>query len=354
MIEFGFAQTAEEREAIYRFRYSVYVEEMGRYRGRADHEHQRLEDPEDEYSWHTYAREGDEILASTRLTWGGNGFSERQIEQYGIAPFLAEIPIEHLMVGERTMVAPAWRGTDVFTRLGEETAAWQDDYDVRVVFGACEPHLISFYGLWQRPFGTRNINSPESGYLIPLVCFPQGEEILLEFGDGTRLPRCVEDVLAGTGTVYSPMLSDADQYVASVADALRPLSAPVFEAFTSEELEHCIARSNVITCAEGDRVLKKGGAARNMFVVLDGSLEVSDDDHPIAVLLPGDVFGETAFLLRCSRTFDVDVLADDTRILSLSERTLRKLSEEDPVIAAKLYENLSKIVCRRNSAPKPA
>jgi CRP-like cAMP-binding protein len=65
------------------------------------------------------------------------------------------------------------------------------------------------------------------------------------------------------------------------------------------------------------------------------------------VLLPGDVFGETAYLLQTARTFNVDALSNDTRILSLSERTLRNLTDDDPVVAAKLLGNVSKILCRR-------
>lgn len=70
-----------------------------------------------------------------------------------------------------------------------------------------------------------------------------------------------------------------------------------------------------------------------MFVVLSGALEVSDNGHPVAVLLPGDVFGETAYLLEGTRTFDVDVLSDDTRLLALSERSLRTL---DLAVGSKL------------------
>src|SRR5437867_4080970 len=54
---------------------------------------------------------------------------------------------------------------------------------------------------------------------------------------------------------------------------------------------------NIIECAAGDRVLKEGGAARNIFVVLDGTLEVRDDDRIVGVLSAGEAFGEMAFLL---------------------------------------------------------
>ena len=59
------------------------------------------------------------------------------------------------------------------------------------------------------------------------------------------------------------------------------------------------------------------GSARNVYVVLTGSLEVNDGDHPIAVLLPGDVFGETAYLLHQARTKNVDVLTDGKAIFGV-------------------------------------
>ena len=46
--EAGLAETDEQKEAVYRFRYTVYVEEMGRYQGGADHTGRRLVEPEDE------------------------------------------------------------------------------------------------------------------------------------------------------------------------------------------------------------------------------------------------------------------------------------------------------------------
>ncbi len=60
----------------------------------------------------------------------------------------------------------------------------------------------------------------------------------------------------------------------------------------------------------------------------------------------GDVFGEIAFLLDQPRFSDV-YAATDARILSLSEGTIRKLTESDPAIAAQLLLNISKILCLR-------
>jgi hypothetical protein len=347
MIEFHTAETAEAREAVQRFRYDVYVEEMGRYRSRADHVHRCLADEEDERSWIVYATDGGRVVASTRVTWGGAGFSRRQIEQYQLDPFLAEIPVEHLAVGERTMIAPAWRGTDLFLPLTDQLQQISASHDVRVVFGACEPHLISFYANYQRPYGTRNINTSEAGFLVPLVAFPEGTESLLEFGVNGALPRCVEAVVTESGTVTGPLFTSDTEYHHLVTSRLAALGSSVFDGLDDTQLAACVARSNVVTCQPGDRLLKAGGAARNIFVVLDGHLEVSRDRHVVGSVHPGEIVGEMAYFSGGSRQFDVDVVETNTRLLSLSERTLHNLAAEHPGAAAGFFTNLSRQLSTR-------
>src|SRR5436309_2084500 len=115
--EVGLAQSAAEKEAVYRFRYSVYVEEMGRYQASADHAGRRLVEPEDDDGFVFYARDGDDVVGTARLSWGGHGFSERQIDEYSLAPFLDELPHDVIAVGERVMVTPKLRGTGLVDQL---------------------------------------------------------------------------------------------------------------------------------------------------------------------------------------------------------------------------------------------
>lgn len=84
-LEIRVAATDEEREAVYRSRYGVYVEELGRYHTAADHDRRRLTDSEDEHSWIVYASDGRDVVGSLRVTWGGHGFSARQIARYQLA-----------------------------------------------------------------------------------------------------------------------------------------------------------------------------------------------------------------------------------------------------------------------------
>jgi hypothetical protein len=354
--QFGLAETPEEKEAVFRFRYSVYVEEMGRYQDTADHANRRLVEPEDDHSLIFFATDGPDVVATARLSWGGDGFSERQIRQYSLQPFLDELPHGAMAVGERAMVEPQHRGTGLLDDLMAHARELTDGYDVRIVFGACEPHLLSLYlGMGQRTYADKNINSGEAGYLIPLVSLPKGADSLIGLGDGsddsTGVPACVGRILSSDGgAVLSPMLIEPTKYWGEVNDALQALEHQgigAFDSFIEDEVERCLSRSNIIECDTGDHVLKKGGVARNIFVVLDGTLEVRDGDRMVGVLSRGEVFGEIAFLLERPRGLDVYAATDGARVLSLSEGTLRKMIADDPVVAAKLLFNVSRMLCLR-------
>jgi Cyclic nucleotide-binding domain len=353
MIEIRRAVTDDEKEAVYRFRYTVYVEEMGRYHGTADHGRRRLVDPEDDRSWIFYARDGADVVAANRCTWGAHGFSERQIAHYGLAPFLAELPLEAMLVGERTMVAASHRGSSVGAQLSNASSPPVPDGTVLAAFGACEPHLITFYGeLGTVPYAPRNINSDESGYLIPLISFPEGIDALCDVGPRPGLPRCVERIVAGHCAVRTGAVEGEDAYWQRLGPTLiARSSAPgsLFSGLSEEEIRRCVRRSAVIDCATGDRILKRGGSAHNVFVVLAGRLEARDGDRLVGALGRGEVFGETAFVLQSPRTLDVDVVTPETRILSLSERTLRAVMADDSTVAAKVFANIAATACRRAS-----
>ena len=347
------AETDDEQEAVYRLRYSVYVEEMGRYQETADHEGRRLVEPEDEHGWIFFARDGDDVVGTARLSWGADGFSPRQIDEYSLAPFLEQVPVRMLAVGERVMVMAKYRGTGLVDELLELRRQACADHDIRIVFSACEPHLLSLYlSQGRRTYADRNINASQAGYLIPLVSFPEGPEVLAAMeAEQATMPECVDRILSDDGgAVMSPLESATGGYPDQVRQTLHEiegLAISAFHEFSDDEVERCLTHSSVIECAAGDLVLKKGGVARNIFVVLGGTLEVRDDTRVVAVLRTGDVFGEMAFLLERPRSLDTFAATHGTRVLSLSERRLRTMIAEDSLVAAKLLMNISKMLCVR-------
>ncbi len=63
------AVTPEQRHDVYRFRYDIYVEEMGRYRSISDHGQRTFSEPEDETARLYYATDGERIVATMRHNW---------------------------------------------------------------------------------------------------------------------------------------------------------------------------------------------------------------------------------------------------------------------------------------------
>ena len=342
--EFFRAESEHDREEVFRFRYTVYVEELGRYRRIADHQGRRLVEPEDAHSVIYGARADGRVVGTARLTFGADGFSPRQIEHYNLGPFLAEVPIELMAVGERLMVAPYLRGSTLTAEFQDFEREDLSARGVRLMFGACEPHLLPLYlSAGARTYAEHNINSEEAGYLIPLLWLE---------GEPEDLPDApsIQRALAGDGGVHAAALMPPEQYWARVEASLEHLDREqlhAFSAFEQSEMLDCIARSTIIECARGDRLLKEGGSSRNLFLVLSGILEVRHEGTLINVLERGDVFGEMAFLLGVPRQTDVYAATPDVKILSLSDGTLRKLMDEEPSLAAKLLFNIARMLCGR-------
>ncbi len=356
------AETDRDRDAVYRLRYRVYVQEMNRYGSIADHETQRLVEPDDARSRLYLAGDGEEAVGTMRLTWGGDGpFGERHVAQYDLEPFLAEVPPEQIIIGERFMVSKPWRGGELIFRLFRTYLKFVNEKRIQLIFGDCEPHLLNLYqGLGFRTYTRKNVNSPETGYLIPLVMIPHHldymraiasplGQVLKDFGAEARVPDCVPRLLAQGSAVLSQRLVPGETYFRDVRSTLSLAESNVllFDGLGEGQVQRCLGKSSVIECRKGDRLIKKGNVAQNMFVVLSGTLEVRDGDTVVAFSGAGDIVGEMAFLLESPRTLDVYAATDDVRVLSLSESVVKKMIQEDPASAATVLLNLSKMLCHK-------
>jgi len=357
-----FGESDAEKQAIYRHRYEIYVEEMDRYHGISDHENRVMVEDVDELSRFLYAELDGVVVGSMRWTWGGDSsFAKRHIDQYMLQPFLDCLPPGQLIVGERFMVSPDYRGTDLLSRMFVRYMNFCNENRIQLVFGDCEPHLLNMYqGLGFRTYSDRNINSTETGYLIPLVLVPEDiaymqrikspiTPALKNFEQDHQVPANLDDLIKDSA-VLSERLARRENYWEGLHEAFRMIGRSKYSLFDDlgkDVIQPFLNKSNVIDCQVGDRVLKKGNVAQNMFVVLSGELEVRDDDKVLARLVRGDLLGEVAFFLSIPRSADVYAVAEGTSVLSLSETTVRKQIDEDPKVAAQMMLNISKILCQK-------
>jgi predicted GNAT family N-acyltransferase len=353
---------AEELFAVQQFKYDIYVEEMGRYGDIADHEN-RLLIEEDDPSSHVHRIEVDGQLAGTmRLTWGGDegALHKRLIDQYDLAPFLEHMPIDQLVVAERLMILPQYRGTNLLFQVFEVFMKFVSDRRIQLFFGDCEPHLINTYqALGFRTYTERHVNSTATGYLIPLVIVAEDvdylrrigsplREVVREYVEDARVPDNIDTLVAGGSAVQSERMSeDYMAQITAAAEQAGALRSGLFANMDEDEITTCVGKSLLISCTTGDKIIKKGNVAKNMSMVLAGEFEVLNEGRTIARIGPGEVFGEIAFFLKQPRTADVVATGRGARIISFNDRTIRTLMQSDAKIAAKMLFNISVILCGR-------
>ena len=70
--EIGPVGSAAELRDVQRFKYDIYVAEMGRYGAIADHQNRLLIEADDANSHIYQARVDGRLAATMRLTWGGD------------------------------------------------------------------------------------------------------------------------------------------------------------------------------------------------------------------------------------------------------------------------------------------
>jgi CRP-like cAMP-binding protein len=90
-----------------------------------------------------------------------------------------------------------------------------------------------------------------------------------------------------------------------------------------------------IDVSEGKELTREGAIAHEFFVIEDGSASVQQNGEEIAVMGPGDFFGEIALLESPRRTATV-VAATPMRLLVMHSRDFKAMEHEMPIVADRL------------------
>ena len=201
------AETREEREAIYRFRYTVYYKEFGRLLSNPDHDRQWVHDAEDEKETATllYSGSVDDISGTVRLRhWRPGTVPESILHELSMDLFpdiqrrtTAEIGRFMIRRGKRGKLLLASFAQTAYDRLCGA-------HGVELAFCYCAPTLVHYYRkLGARPFGGRLVQTPDD-YMVPLVSVvsdydyyrragsPLASLVRRHFGRGKRAPIDIE------------------------------------------------------------------------------------------------------------------------------------------------------------------
>ena len=133
-----------------------------------------------------------------------------------------------------------------------------------------------------------------------------------------------------------------------VVDRLQQV--PLFSACSGRELRAIAGVVKEVMHPKGTVIAREGDPGVGLFVILDGSAEVTIGGKRMAKLGRGDFFGEIALLDGGPRSATFTATSD-MRLLGLTEWVFRGLLQEHPSIAVKTLESMAG---RLRSATKAA
>lgn len=366
------AQTQAEREAIYRLRYEVYVEEMQVFNDVADHSRRMLYGENDTDAWLMYAKLGDELIGSLRLNLGKYGcFSDELEDTYDLQRFRSAIADEQLLVLTRFMVRKAYRGSQLSFRMIEEVAEICKREKIEVAVCDCQPHLIRYYQrMGFRSYACPVYNDAAFGIMIPLAFVVRDLTYLDEIRSPLRgaLEQPVPDlefVADVAHTLGCPEVESvgemAEQKVNWIISQLScgcaelaPRAHSVtglFEEMPAKEIKSIISKGHLLNLAQGDLLIRSGQQTTTVFMILAGEVDIYKGDKVVHQAGPGEVIGELGFLLNSRRTADVRVASKHAQVLSFDESRLKKRLNSRTPTAAQLLYNLCQILATRVATP---
>ncbi len=354
----------KDREAVYAFRYQIYVEEMGKQLGYADPSQKMLLDDLDEMAHHYLVEQDGKIIATARLNYATETpFGDHWRQLYQLAHW-DEFPAEAISMSSRLMVAPEWRGSSVLGALLLQLFEHSRARGVRFNFLNCSPSLLEFYEqLGYRRYADGFVDT-DVGYRVPMVFMTEDVDYMrLVHSPFLRLARKLpssgadtqwfESKFPGHAAHVNRRLVDAEGFWSMLEQNLHTDPRETISLLTDldeEEAQQFLKTGTVLPCKAGDIIIRPGDVGDEMFVILDGAISVwgGDDDCPVSLALlgPGQIFGEIAFVSKEPRTAKV-VAETDVKLLILTQSFFRKAMIKMPAIVSKVLLNLAVVLCDR-------
>ncbi|MCX8064281.1 MAG: cyclic nucleotide-binding domain-containing protein [Candidatus Hydrogenedentes bacterium] len=118
----------------------------------------------------------------------------------------------------------------------------------------------------------------------------------------------------------------------------------IFKGFSPEDVAHVLQGGKVFEFPQGRTIFHEGQTGTALFVILSGKVGLYKRGREIAVLNPGDVFGEMALLTESPRTASAVALTM-VRVLTLDEKQITQVL--DSRIAVKFLMNVIRMICQR-------
>lgn len=355
------ASEPEEKEAIYRLRYSVFAESLKRRDLEGlDHDNKLLIDPLDEVSVHYYVGERGRPLAAISVAPLSKQMTPPVLYGFLGVPRLSEVvQIERIRFANWLVVSPAFAGSSVVTKvLG---AGYEDLLlgGVDLLLTYCRPGQVGFNERMGFEQYAPSAHLDGFGLRCPLM---------LLIRDGAMLRSCrspLYRIFAKYNVVGQPdetrlrlepivdmfqasqILVNDDLWMESAIDADNQTVPLLFAGLSEEHIRQVLALASVITVKHGELITHHGETSDDMFAIVAGSFLARDlRTGASRSLKQGDIFGELEHLSGSVRHEEV-VAQSNGHIVALKSWRLFDWMRRNPEPGVALSINLARLLAAR-------
>ena len=278
-VEIRVANSEEERDSVYRFRYDIFVQELNLFQDSANHDEGSFTDENDERAHLILAEDAGEIIGSVRVNWGADGpFSDEFRETYRLDQFEKIAPPESFLVVTRLAVEKGARGGRLALLLMRFCATFAKERNAYLTFCDCQPHLLRLYeSLGFRPYA-RPYNDPAYGIMLPLLNIASDSEHLEAVNSpltktlsGWDPPTNLEEIrslIPVMPSVQEVQESDAcgtRDKIRRLAESSGGASFGLFDGLSDADTDAVLERGHLISCKRGDYVIREGTVTNTVF-----------------------------------------------------------------------------------------
>ena len=121
-------------------------------------------------------------------------------------------------------------------------------------------------------------------------------------------------------------------------------SIDLFRGLLPKELGKLFSLGLVEEVPEGKVIFNKGDIGNKMYAIIEGVVQITDEDAILATLSDGDTFGEMALLSPSERSATA-VTKEHSTLFALTKETLENLLTKQ--VSIKLMLNIIDTLCRR-------
>jgi GNAT superfamily N-acetyltransferase len=344
------AHTEKERQAIYRFRYQIQIEEMKRHIPNADHKRKRIFDQLDPWSCLAYAEANGRIVGTVRAVIGRpDEFPGELAEVFQLNCYREFAPSKrNICFATKLMVDPQFRKTPLSYRLMSKAYEFARMHNAQFSFSGSNPYLIPMY----EQLGYRQIapgfQDPGYGFIVPTLLLTEDIDYLKSVHSpylriARKLPNSpaakqwLHDNIPGIFK-YPVGLLTSEQAKKDYIENLigySPTKLSIFHNLSEAENLQLFHISTIVECESKHEYIRKGDICNELNVLIAGEMIIIDNLGGVYKATPGDILGDAGHMEQTHHQVDA-VATDHSVILVLSRFQIEKLLRSQPGLSNKL------------------